>query len=167
MLETERLLIIPLTYSQMLKYIASDNSLETELGLKPSARTIVPELKEALEETILPGVADPNRDYLYSTLWSIIDKSIQERVGDFCFKGEPNAEGEIEIGYGIDSAFQNKGYITEAISAAVNWARTQPVVQFITAETEKENVPSMRVMEKAGFTKFKETETMIWWHLPV
>ncbi|GAA4448057.1 GNAT family N-acetyltransferase [Nibrella saemangeumensis] len=167
MLETERLVIIPLNYNQMLKYIQADNSLEQELGIKASAREIVPELKEALEQSILPSVADPSKDYVYSTLWSIIDRNNRERVGDFCFKGEPNPAGEIEIGYGIDTAFQNRGYITEAIGAAVKWAAAQPAVQFVTAETEKDNLPSMRVLEKCGFSRFEETDTMIGWRLSV
>ena len=56
MLETDRLILKPLTYSQLLKYVACDNSLEVELKLNENPRNISPELKEALEQTILPNV---------------------------------------------------------------------------------------------------------------
>ena len=65
---------MPLTYDQLLKYIRCDHSLEAELNLQPSSRKISTELKEALEQTILPNVADPNKNYLYSTLWTAVLK---------------------------------------------------------------------------------------------
>lgn len=58
MIETKRLIIKPLTYNQLLKYVMADNSLETELNLNETSRIISAELKEALEKTILPNVAD-------------------------------------------------------------------------------------------------------------
>ena len=74
MIETERLIIKPLTYNQLEKYILNDNSLEQELSLNETSRSISPELKEALEQTILPNVADTSKNYLYSTLWTLISK---------------------------------------------------------------------------------------------
>lgn len=68
MIETKRLYIKPLTYEQLLKYILLDNSLEAELNLQKKQRIIHPELKEALENTILPNVVDKTKNYLYSTL---------------------------------------------------------------------------------------------------
>ena len=100
MIETERLILKPLTYGQLKKYIRPDNSLETELKLNVTSRTISPELKEALEQTILPNVADTGKNYLFSTLWTVISKEENKMVGDLCFVGEPNTEGEVEIGYG-------------------------------------------------------------------
>lgn len=100
MIETKRLILKPLTYEQLIKYIKCDNSLEAELNLNKTSRTISPELNDAFEQTILPNVADKNKDYLYSTLWTAISKAENKMVGDLCIVGEPNAEGEIEIGYG-------------------------------------------------------------------
>ena len=87
MIETKRLLLKPLTYSQLLKYIKSDDSLEEELNLNKTSRVIDPELKEAFEQTILPNVADPTKDYLYSTLWTAISKEENKLAGDLCFVG--------------------------------------------------------------------------------
>ena len=98
MIETERIILRPLTYDQLVKYIKCDNSLEEELNLNETSRTISPELKEAFEQTILPNVADKTKDYLYSTLWTAISKDANKMVGDLCIVGEPNADGEIEIG---------------------------------------------------------------------
>ena len=125
MIETKRLLLKPLTYNQLLKYIKSDDSLEEELNLNKTSRVINPELKEAFEQTILPNVADPTKDYLYSTLWTAISKEENKMVGDLCFVGEPNEAGEVEIGYGTYAAFCNKGFITEALAGMIACAKDQ------------------------------------------
>ena len=125
MIETKRLILHPLTYLQLLKYIRVDSSLETELNLNKTARTISAELKEALEQTILPDVANENKNYLYSTLWTAISKEANKMVGDLCFVGEPNDAGEIEIGYGTYEEFRKNGFMTEAVGGMIQWAKKQ------------------------------------------
>lgn len=167
MIETERLLLRPLTYEQLVKYIKCDNSLETELDLKETSRTISPELKEALEQTILPNVADSTKDYLYSTLWTVILKSENKMVGDVCIVGEPNADGEIEIGYGTYQEFQKKGFMTEAVGGMIKWAEIQPKVSSIIASTNKDNIASFTILVKNNFIKVGETEMLFNWRLGV
>ena len=165
MIETERLIIKPLTYNQLEKYIRNDNSLEQELNLNETSRSISPELKEALEHTILPNVADTTKNYLYSTLWTLISKHDNKMVGDLCFTGTPNIDGEIEIGYGIYDIFEGKGFMTEAVEGMILWAEKQPEVYAIIADTEKNNTASFRVLEKNGFLKTGETGTLFHWKL--
>lgn len=165
MIETQRLILKPLTYSQLIKYIKADNSLETELNLYPTSRIISPELKEALELTILPNVADKTKNYLYSTLWTIISKSDNKMVGDICIIGEPNAKGEIEIGYGTYDEFQGKGYMTEAVASLIMWAKGQPNVLSIIASTDKMNIASYKILMKNNFIKVGETGTLLHWKL--
>ena len=165
MIETERLIIKPLTYNQLEKYILNDNSLELELNLNETSRSISPELKEAFERTILPHVADKSKNYLYSTLWTLISKKDNKMLGDLCFVGAPNADGEIEIGYGTYDIFAGKGFMTEAVGGMISWAKKQPEIHAIIADTEKQNTASFRVLEKNGFVKTGETETLLKWKL--
>lgn len=165
MIETERLIIKPLTHLQLLKYIRVDNSLEAELNLKSASRTISTELKDALQQTIIPNVADTNKNYLYSTLWTIISKAENRMVGDLCFIGDPNENGEIEIGYGTYEEFQKQGYMTEAVNGMIQWAKLQPAVKSIIASTDKSNVASFLVLLKNNFTKIGETDTLFKWQL--
>jgi len=165
MIETERLLIRPLTYDQLIKYIKCDNSLEEELNLDPTSRTISADLKEAFEQTILPNVADPDKDYLYSTLWTIISKPGNKMVADLCFVGEPDEAGQVEIGYGTYEGSRKMGYMTEAVGAMIKWAKEQPKIRSIFAATEKTNDASFSVLEKNNFIKIGETETMLNWKL--
>jgi len=163
LLETQRLLLFPLTYTQLLKYIRNDYTLEKELHLNKTLRTISPDLQEALKLGILPNVMDKRKNYLYHTLWTMILRAENRMVGDLCFKGKPNAAGEIEIGYGTYEADWSKGYMTEAVGAMIQWAATQPKVKFITAETEKTNLASFKVLEKNGFEKESEINNLFVW----
>jgi len=165
MVETKRLIIKPLTYNQVLKYIKADNSLEAELNLHKTSRTISADLKEAFEETILPNLADGKKNYLYSTLWTVISKEDNKMVGDLCFIGEPNEAGQVEIGYGTYEDFRENGYMTEAVAAMIKWAEGQPGIKSIFAGTEKNNKASFSVLQKNNFTKIAETETMFNWRL--
>jgi len=167
MIETERLIIQPLTYNQLEKYLQLDGSLETELNLNKTSRSISPDLKEALEQTILPAVADLNKNYLFSTLWTIISKTENKMVGDLCFVGEPNADGEIEIGYGTYEEFQGRGFMTEAVGGMIGWAKEQSGVKAIIASTDKSNVASYSVLIKNNFIKTGESETLFKWRLPI
>ena len=147
MIETERLILRPLTYEQLIKYAKCDNSLETELNLNETSRAISTELNEAIEQTILPNVADKNKNYLYSTIWTAISKTENKMVGDLCIYGEPNADGEIEIGYGTYEEFQNKGFMTEIVKGIIDWVKTQIKVKSIIASTDKSNEASFEVLE--------------------
>jgi ribosomal-protein-alanine N-acetyltransferase len=165
MIETRRLILKPLTYCQIIKYIKADNSLEAELNLNPTSRTISPELKEAFEQTILPNVANEKKNCLYSTLWTAISKEENKMIGDLCFVGEPNEAGEVEIGYGTYEEFRKKGFMIEALGGMITWAKDQPGVTSIFAATEKNNNALFSVLEKNNFTRFGETETMFNWRL--
>ena len=167
MIETERLILRPLTYEQLLKYSNLDNSLEEELNIEKSPRSISPELREALEDSIIPSVGDLNKNYLYSTLWTVILKENNKMIGDLCFKGEPNIDGEIEIGYGTYFEFRRKGYMTEAIDGMLKWAKMQPEVLKVLASTEKNNISSQRILESNNFTKIGEADNIINWEFKV
>ncbi len=121
MIKTERLILKPLTYEQLTKYLACDNSLELELNLNETKRIISQELTEAFNQIILPNVADKSKNYLFCTLWTAISKDDKKMVGDLCITGKPNEAGEIEVGYGTYDEFQNKGFMTEIVSGFIKW----------------------------------------------
>jgi RimJ/RimL family protein N-acetyltransferase len=165
MIETERLLLRPLTYGQLVSYARCDGSLEEELGVRPSSRTVSAELREALEQTILPNVAQRPENYLYHTLWTAISKAHNSMVGDLCIVGEPNAAGGIEIGYGTYDAFQGQGFMTEMVGGIIVWATAQPAVRAIIASTDRTNTASFRVLQKNGFITTGETGDTLHWKL--
>ena len=165
MIASQRLILKPLTYQQLIKYIQNDGSLEAELKLNPTTRIITPALREALSETILPNVSDAGKNHLFSTLWGIILKTESRMVGDVCFVGEPDEQGEIEIGYGTYEPFRGKGYMTEAVACLLDWAKRQDHVKSVFAQTAKENHASYVILEKNKFEKVGEDDTLFNWRL--
>jgi predicted acetyltransferase len=156
---------MPLTHEQLLKYMRLDSSLEAELKLNESSRTISADLMDALVNTILPVVSDKNKKYLFTTLWTVISKEENQMVGDICFAGEPNSAGEIEIGYGTHEKFRNRGFMTEAVGGIIKWLSVQSTIKSILADTERFNIASFRILEKNNFIKIGETDTLLKWKL--
>jgi predicted acetyltransferase len=166
MIESEHLIITPLTYNQLLKYIKLDGSLEVELGVEPVRRVMSDDFKDAIEKSIIPAVANPDNNYLYYTLWTILSKTENRVIGDLCFMGEPNDKGEIEIGYGTYPDYQNKGFMTEAVAETIKWIKKdQPAVTSIIAFTRNDNPASYAVLKKNEFVKVAETGLLLKWKL--
>ena len=61
----------------------------------------------------------------------MIEKSNKAIIGGICFHGEPDENGQVEIGYGTDEEFRNKGYMTETISGLVDWTRENKTIKAI------------------------------------
>ena len=137
------------------------------MNLNETFRVISPALKEAFEQTILPNVADTTKDYLYSTLFTVILKDANKIVGDLCIIGEPISNGAIEIGYGTCDEFRAQGFMTEAVGGMIAWAKLQPKIFSNIASTKKENIASYRILLKNNFIKIGETGTLFNWKLTI
>ena len=99
---------------------------------------------------MLQGCLDHPEARLWHAIW-MIERKDGTHVGELSFKGF-NADGSVEIGYGISAPFRGHGYATEAVAAAVAWALRQPGVTRVEAETSPGNAASLRVLEKCAFT---------------
>ncbi len=165
MITTERLRLQPLSHDQLVKYIRCDFDLEKELQLTLHPRSVSHELVDALEITFLPNASDPEKNYLFYTLWTAISIADNVLVGDICFVGEPNDAGEVEIGYGTYPDFQGKGYMTEIVKGMIIWVRKQPYIKTILASTDKTNIASSKVLIKNQFVQCGENETTWHWKL--
>ena len=66
---------------------------------------------------------------------------------------------QIELGFAFHPDHHNKGYATESLKAAIKSLFDMGYVTVKTGAFET-NLPSQRVMEKAGMTKLSETESV-------
>ena len=132
-IETKRLVIQTASEDEMNAYIE-----------KQTDPILITAYKEMLQ-----GCLNHPQDWNWYAIWFIALKD-GSYVGDLSFKGL-NADGSVEIGYGISEEFRRCGYATEAVTAAVAWALSQPGVRRVEAETEPDNNKSQRVLEKCGF----------------
>jgi ribosomal-protein-alanine N-acetyltransferase len=73
-------------------------------------------------------------------------------IGNGGLKGRPSADGTVEVGYSIIPKYQQQGYAPEATEALVAWAFGHAQVTRVIAHTLPELQPSIRVLEKLGFT---------------
>lgn len=133
MIETKRLKIYPASKEQMENLISKQTSLE---------------LKTAYKEMLCGALSHPDMWDWYA-LW-MIELRNGTHIGELCFKGVDEF-GATEIGYGILDEYQGHGYATEAVKGVVDWALNQNEINFITAEVERENIASVKVLEKSGF----------------
>ena len=162
-LATDRLYLIPLTLSQLKMWIDDIVALERDLDC-----TYLAELMEGIFLDIVKGqyeiTSKDESNYLFHTFWFIIRKLDRVVVGSVCFKGLPNLNGEVEIGYGLGKEYEHNGYMTESIQEMCKWAMKQDCISNIIAETDIDNAQSYNVLKRCGFEKFKNGETL-WWKL--
>jgi len=161
-------MILPLDPEQLELYLAAGGRFEKRFELEYTGRDVAPEIKKSVTEQTLPRIREAGPiDYLYITFWIVIEKTSRKIVAELGFKGAPNRMGEIEIGYGTMYQYRGKGYMTEAVGGMIQWARKQPGVKWILAETEETNLPSIRIMEKNEFSLFDKKDNMLWWRIAV
>jgi len=158
MIETERLIIRPLSLPELKKHTESPCELAKELGLTTSKSLLDKEVKEAIINDLLPYMKDPDKDPLFYTMWIVIEKAEKAIIGGTCFHGEPDDQGEVEIGYGTDNEYRNRGYMSESIEGLVSWLREGRKVKVIKGETDSSNFSSIRVLEKNGFKLFEQND---------
>lgn len=161
MIETERLIINPLSLNELIRHIKSSVELAKDLGLKPSKSLIDKETQEAILNDLLPGHSDLSKDPLFYTMWIIIEKNEKAIIGGICFHGEPDNNGEVEIGYGIDTDYRNKGYMTDTISGFIEWIGNRDDIRTIKAITDKTNLASIRVLIKNNFIISEQDENSV------
>lgn len=152
---TSRLKLIPLNLSQ-LRLLKEDRSLmEQNLGLQPSNmimdKVIAQEIQSAMYFWEISIVED-HVNYPWHTTWEIILNVENRSIGTVGLSGLPDKNGETGVGYSIDLNYHNRGYMTEALNGLIDWAFQNNKLKRILAETNGDNYPSHRVLEKCGFS---------------
>ena len=163
---TKRLKLTPLTLEQLKCYIAAPEVLEQELGLEISRDIVTDRLCRAITMKVSKmGRTDP-LEHSWYTYWLIVVKDGRYGAGLAGFKGLPDDQGKTEIGYGIDAAYRNMGYMTEAVRGLIEWAfQDERCTTVIAPDVKRWNVASSRVLEKAGMRVYNEREESLDWRV--
>jgi len=112
----------------------------------------------------IEAIKNDEINYLFYTTWLMICKSTRIAVGSAAFKGTPNHNEEIEIGYGLGKDYEHNGYMTEAVKEMCKWGLKQENVKHIIAETDLDGYASQRVLKRNRFERYK-FEDSNWWRL--
>jgi len=106
----------------------------------------------------------PEQDHLRekspADLWVdgflIVHRESGKVIGTAAFKGPPDAEGVVELAYGIVRVCEGRGYATEAAAALTAFASGIPAVRRVRAHTLPGANASTRVLSKCGFALIGE-----------
>lgn len=87
--------------------------------------------------------------------WVIEEKKQLKVIGNISLSETVTEQHEADsskrlLGYTLNAKFKNQGYMTEAVGAALQWARSHEIKQ-VQAVVAWENIASQRVLEKNGF----------------
>ena len=163
-LETERLHLLALTADQLALALEAPERLEQELGVPLSREQFSEPVPRAIGMK-LSKMSEANEDvHPWTTYWLIVIAADPYGAGMAGFKGEPDEEGAVEIGYGIDVAYRRQGYMTEAVQALIAWAFADPACRAVTAQgVLRSNTGSQRVLLNAGLHVYNEdVDTQDW-----
>jgi RimJ/RimL family protein N-acetyltransferase len=140
-LETDRLALVLRTTAEVRAWVDSlDAATRAEIS---------PAWLAQLEAA--PASGDP-----WTHGFDMRERALGVAVGSCAFKGPPDADGAVEIAYGVDPAHQGRGHATEAARALVEFALADPRVRVVRAHTRPDGAASMRVLQKCGFANVGE-----------
>ena len=167
MIHTKRLLLKPLNADELLLEINNKNQLDKSLNLNSRINENNIQdihVQKALEYRMKMVIEHPV-SYEWYTSWVLIAVKESVIIGGIMLMSEPK-NGEVEIGYGLDDYYQNNGYMTEAVTELIYWMfEESEELEYVIAETEKDNIASQKMLMHAGMTKYKETEDCYWWRI--
>jgi ribosomal-protein-alanine N-acetyltransferase len=149
-IRTRRLELRPAGLSDLEAELAGRAALEARLGVA------VPDdwPPELFDEAALRYTIDVVRAAGGDSTWAMyymVEPELAAVVGVCGYKGPPDAEGTVEVGYSVVDAYRRKGYATEATSGLVIRAFAEPSVVRVVAQAMSDLAPSIGVLEKLGF----------------
>jgi RimJ/RimL family protein N-acetyltransferase len=142
-LVTERLLLVTLTADEATAIRAGDRAGRAWADDYPSdgdavVAAVIGEAGEHYDESVPLGVLQ------------VVRRDTGLAVGGIGFLHAVDDDGEAEVGYGLVESAQGQGYASEALAAVVALAKEHGVRRIV-ALTDLDNLPSQRVLKRAGF----------------
>ena len=86
----------------------------------------------------------------------LVDDDLGAVVGGAGFHAAPDAEGMVEVGYGVDPAFRRRGYARAALLHMVDRARAHPDVRVLRATVSPDNTASLGLIAQLPFVEVGE-----------
>ena len=150
-IETKDLQLLPFRPEFILALIEEPDRFEELVGF-PAA--------PGLREFFVSGEVSPEwlaslRTVSNSDPWqfgfAVVNRETRNVVGSGGFKGPPDADGMVEIAYGIVPLFEGRGFATQVATALTAHASGNESVRLVRAHTMPERNASNNVLRKCGF----------------
>ncbi len=154
-LTTARLELRRSTAEQLRALVVGPEEFTREFG--PAVEPGYNEFPEALNYT-LNKLATAGAGAAWWAPFLVTHRESGAVIGLCGFKGPADADGVIELGYGIAPQFRGQGLATESASALVAEARRCISLARVIAHTLPEHNASTRVLTKCGFHRTAEVK---------
>ncbi len=129
-----------------------------EIVLWRSDPTVYQYFKSPHKITVEEHIKWYNNSYLHNDNrydWICIEKESFKKIGVF---GLTKQNDIAEINYLLAPEAQHKGFALEGITRLVRYAAESWKIKSVIAEIHKDNLPSMSVIQKLGFSIMSEGE---------
>ena len=93
--------------------------------------------------------------------WAITFKNESNLMGTICLWNIDKEESKAEVGYELLPDFGGKGIAQEALLEVINFGFDVMKLQTIEAYTHKENLSSIKLLEKFNFKRDQDAESKI------
>lgn len=156
-IKTRRLSLIAATEPLILNLLGGKLRFETEYGIRVADQ--FNEFPGSVEYAL--EYCRKNRGAVEWGAYLFVFDELKVLIGFGGFKGEPNIDGEVEIGYSVSPQFRNRGFATEAAEGLTNYAFLDSRIKKVIAHTLAEENPSSNLLKKLGFVfkvSFEDSE---------
>jgi len=147
-LSTARLELIPATAPLVRAELGQANTFSKLLGAEIPANWPPELLVDALPFFLEQLERHPEQTGWLSWYWVLRGYPEPVLMGSGGFKGCPQRNGTIEVGYSVLPQYQGRGYATEAVSGLLSWAFAHAEVSRVIAETLPDNERSIRPIHR-------------------
>ena len=155
MIKTQRLNIIPCTKEILEASISGDDLLGKHLNINIQDNWT--EFGVGALQYSLDRLNENNSEKNWWTYFPI-HREKNMLIGSGGYKGIPDSDGIVELGYEIAPAYRNLGFATELTKGLIENAFNHKEVKLIIAHTLGEENPSTKVLSKCGFRKTQELQ---------
>lgn len=145
-IETAHLQLIPMEATHFEAILGNKEELEPMLGVRvPDDWPTFPESMPHGYEILKADATAANWGF-----YLFIHTGDRVLIGEGGFKGRPDREGVVEIGYALVSEYRLRGLATEAAQGLTHYAFSHPEVMIVQAHTLYDGTASINVLKKLG-----------------
>jgi RimJ/RimL family protein N-acetyltransferase len=145
-IETTNLQLIPCELAHIEAIMRDKKELERMLSVTvPDNWPEFPESIPHVYELLKSDPSSPEWGY-----YLFIHAKERALIGEGGYKGKPDEEGMVEIGYAIVPEYRQRGFASEAARGLVGHAFSHPEVNVVQAHTLLDGTASINVLRKLG-----------------
>jgi len=150
LIRTDRLDLHHIAADDLINLFETRDDAQALLGkpFKNPLRTLI-DFQGPLAWRVPQVKADPSVNKWF-VRWAVL-RSTQEVIGSSSFHGAPDENGMIEIGLGVETAFQRQGLGKEILQGMWGWVVTEPGVKVLRYTVSPTNTASIALVNSFGF----------------